>query len=174
MIAASGAAVSPLNSALAPKVGAAATVDAAAETAVPPPKRARKGAAPFKVGLTPDFYNAEVCFPCGFRVVTDSGCDPPPTHTHTHAHSLFFGAARCGWQFHAAGGVLCSALRACHVVQSSNKVCHLSPSLPSLEQGNPLYADFGLSAATSTSFRPFLTQYLALHHPTRAFGFALL
>ena len=57
MITASGSTVSPLNSALSPEAGATVSPATATETAAPPPK----GAAPFKVGLTPDFYNAEVC-----------------------------------------------------------------------------------------------------------------
>ena len=64
MIAASGTTVSPLNSALTPEAGAAVSPAPATETTAPPPK----GAAPFKVGLTPDFYNAEVC-------VSDSSYD---------------------------------------------------------------------------------------------------
>ena len=85
MMAAAAAPLAPLTSSLAPERASTAVAPAATGGAGGAAAgNARNGpiAAPFKVGLTPDFYNSE-----GAALYADFGQRPPKTHAHTHTHT---------------------------------------------------------------------------------------
>ena len=85
MMAAAAAPLAPLTSSLAPERASTAVAPAATGGAGGAAAgNARNGpiAAPFKVGLTPDFYNSE-----GAALYADFGQRPPKTHAHTRART---------------------------------------------------------------------------------------